>query len=70
VQLKKVMSKLVNYIKESYNELVYKVAWPSWKELENSAIVVFVATLIIAAIIATMDIFFKNLMHIIYSLFY
>jgi preprotein translocase subunit SecE len=70
VQVVEAMSKLVNYIKESYNELVYKVAWPSWKELQNSAIVVFVASLIIAAIIALMDITFKNLMHIIYSLFY
>lgn len=64
------MSKISTYFKESYTELVQKVAWPSWKELENSAIVVFIATIIIAIIIALMDGTFKNLMHLIYSMFY
>jgi len=64
------MNKVVNYFKESYNELMYKVSWPTWKDLQSSAIVVFVASLIIAGIIAIMDITFKNLMHFIYSLFY
>ena len=25
--------KIITYFKESYNELVHKVTWPSWKEL-------------------------------------
>ena len=64
------MSKIGTYFKESYTELVEKVSWPSWQELQNSAIVVFVATFIIAVIIALMDGAFKNLMHMIYSMFY
>jgi len=58
------------YFKESYNELIHKVTWPSWEELQSSAILVMVATIIIALIIAIMDLGFKNLMEIIYSWFY
>jgi len=64
------MSKINTYFKESYTELVQKVAWPSWKDLQSSAIVVFIATFIIAIIIALMDGGFKNIMHLIYSMFY
>jgi preprotein translocase subunit SecE len=64
------MKKFTAYLRVSYDELVNKTSWPSWQELQNSAIVVFVATLIIAIIIALMDGAFKNIMHIIYSMFY
>ena len=61
--------KITHYFKESYTELVHKVTWPSWEELQSSAIIVMVATLIIAVIIALMDVAFKNLMQFIYSMF-
>ena len=38
------MNKVTAYIKESYNELVQKVSWPSWEELQSSAIVVMIAS--------------------------
>lgn len=50
------MSKITNYVKESYDELMHKVSWPTMSELNNSTIVVFVASLIIALIIFFMDI--------------
>jgi len=62
--------KLVRYFKESYNELLHKVTWPSWEELQGSAIVVMIASFIIALIIALMDLSFKNIMSAIYGLFY
>ncbi|MBN1596898.1 MAG: preprotein translocase subunit SecE [Bacteroidales bacterium] len=62
--------KLIVYFKEAYNELIHKVTWPSWEELQGSAIVVMIASLIIALIIAGMDITFKNIMEGIYGLFY
>jgi preprotein translocase subunit SecE len=62
--------KLVRYFKEAYSELLHKVTWPSWEELQGSAIVVMVASFIIALIIALMDLSFKNLMTGIYGLFY
>ena len=63
------MSKLVESIKESYNELINKVSWPTWSELQNSSIVVAIATVIIALIIYFMDSIFSNLMKIFYSFF-
>jgi preprotein translocase subunit SecE len=49
------MSKVSEYVKESYIELTQKVTWPTWRELQNSAILVLVAALIIAMIILIMD---------------
>ena len=46
---------MVNYCKESYNELVHKVSWPSWEDLQSSAIVVSVAALLIALVVFVMD---------------
>ncbi|HYX06733.1 MAG TPA: preprotein translocase subunit SecE [Bacteroidales bacterium] len=62
--------KIKLYFQEAYKELVYKVTWPSWKELQNSTIVVMVASLIIALMIFIMDISFENLMTLIYSMFF
>jgi len=57
------------YIKESYDELINKVSWPSWSELQSSSIVVAIATVIIALIIYTMDSAFSNMMKLFYGLF-
>jgi preprotein translocase subunit SecE len=42
-------------LQESYDELVHKVTWPSWKQLQSSSILVLVASVIIALIIFLMD---------------
>ena len=57
------------YIKESYDELMNKVSWPSWSELQSSSIVVAIATMIIALIIYLMDSVFSNAMKLFYGLF-
>ncbi len=49
------MSKIGDYVKSSYDELVHKVSWPTFKELQNSAVVVAVAALILAVVIFLMD---------------
>ena len=64
------MMKITHYLQESYKELVHKVSWPTWGELTNSAIVVMVASLIIALVIFVMDYSFQNLMDIVYRLVY
>ena len=63
------MANKATYIKESYDELMNKVSWPSWSELQNSSIVVAIATIIIALIIYAMDSVFSNLLNIFYSFF-
>ena len=59
--------KLVENIKESYNELVHKVSWPTSKELANSAILVLVASIIMALILLFIDLGFENLTKVIYK---
>ncbi len=61
---------LKGYLKESYTELVHKVTWPTWSELQNSGTLVLIATVIIAVIVALMDMSFSKIMHFIYSLLY
>lgn len=63
------MASLKTVIKESYDELVHKVSWPTWKELQTSALVVAVASLIIALIIWLMDQTFSGLLSVFYDLF-
>ena len=61
------MSKIVAFFKESYDELAHKVSWPKYGELQNSAILVLVASLIFALMIGVIDYAFDNLMGFIYE---
>ncbi len=49
---------LRSYVNESYRELTQKVTWPEWKDLQSSAIVVLIASIIIALIVFVMDYLF------------
>ncbi|MBK5719318.1 preprotein translocase subunit SecE [Dysgonomonas sp. Marseille-P4677] len=62
------MKKIINYIKDSYNELVYKVSWPSRTELTSSAVIVMIASIIMALIIWGVDTAFENVVKLFYSL--
>ncbi|MBK9399907.1 MAG: preprotein translocase subunit SecE [Bacteroidetes bacterium] len=54
------MEKIKLYIQDSYNELMNKVSWPTWNELQSSAIVVLVATLIFGFVIFFIDFLFRE----------
>ena len=58
--------KIVDYCKESYDELVHKVTWPSRSELTNSAVAVLYASLLIALVVFAMDSVFQKIMETIY----
>jgi preprotein translocase subunit SecE len=62
------MEKLKLYIKESYDEMVHKVTWPSWSSLQDTTVLVLIATVIITLIIFLMDVVSKNLMEQIYRI--
>ena len=49
------MDKIRLYIKESYNELVHKVTWPSLSSLQSNTILVIVASVIFALLVLVMD---------------
>ena len=59
--------KVINYIKESYLELVQKVSWPTRAELTNSAVVVLTASIILALIVWLMDLGFETIMKFVYA---
>ncbi|MCG8331704.1 MAG: preprotein translocase subunit SecE [Chitinophagales bacterium] len=62
------MERLKLYVIESYNELVNKVTWPTWSNLQSSTIVVLVASIILALMIFLMDVISKTVLDQIYSL--
>ena len=59
---------MIKYFKDSYNELVNKVTWPSMKQLMGSTKVVMVASVIFALVVLVMDFVFKGMMNGIYDL--
>jgi len=62
------MSRIGTYISETKNELVNKVSWPTWPELQSSAIVVMVSSVIIALLVFGMDFVFEILMKQAYDI--
>ena len=53
------MDKLRLYVVEAYDELMHKVSWPTWAELQQSAIVVLVAAVVMALMVLAMDVVSK-----------
>ncbi|MDM1294821.1 preprotein translocase subunit SecE [Sphingobacterium sp. N143] len=49
------MAKVLDFFKDSYVEITEKVTWPTWSQLQSSAVIVLVASLIIALVIFAMD---------------
>ena len=62
------MNKITTYLKESYRELVEKVTWPTWGQLQQSTVIVLVATLLITGVVWVMDLVAQQALKFIYSL--
>ena len=72
------MAKVKAYLLDTYNEMVHKVTWPKWKELQSNTILVVVASVILSLFIFVMDFafgiqggdsFWKGLLGNIYGMF-
>ena len=63
------MNKITTFFRESYKELLEKVSWPTWSELQQSTVIVLVATLITTLLVWLMDVIASSLLHLIYSFF-
>lgn len=63
------MNKISHYFKESYHELLQKVSWPTWNQLQQSTVIVLVATLLITVMVWVMDLVAQSGLKFIYSLF-
>jgi len=62
------MSKFGSYIQEAYDELVHKVSWPSWDELQQTTIIVLVALAIVTLVIFGMDAVSEGVLTTIYNI--
>ncbi|MBX2888767.1 MAG: preprotein translocase subunit SecE [Ferruginibacter sp.] len=62
------MAKFGVFVKDSYKELMEKVTWPKWDELQQSTMVVLGGTVLITAIVALMDFISNGVLKFIYSL--
>ena len=63
------MEKLKTYILDSIDEIRNKVSWPKFNELQSSAILVLVASLIFAILIGFVDLGFKEALSWFYNEF-
>jgi preprotein translocase subunit SecE len=62
------MGQLILSIKESYNELVNKVTWPTWATLQQSTILVLIASMIFALLVFIIDAISRNVVDFFYGL--
>lgn len=63
------MNKVTTYFRDSYRELLEKVSWPSWTQLQQSTLIVLVSTLLITGIVWAMDLVAQSGLKFIYSFF-
>ncbi|NNV57840.1 preprotein translocase subunit SecE [Limnovirga soli] len=63
------MNKVSTYIRESYYELMEKVTWPTWSQLQQSTAIVLVSTLLIMLMVWLMDTLSNQVLQLIYSFF-
>ncbi len=63
------MNKVTIFLRESYRELLEKVSWPTWTQLQQSTLVVLGATLIFTGIVWVMDLVAQYVLKLIYSFF-
>jgi preprotein translocase subunit SecE len=61
------MNKITIYFRESYKELLEKVTWPTWPQLQQATVIVLVATILITFVVWIMDTISSAVLHLIYS---
>ncbi|MBX7204480.1 MAG: preprotein translocase subunit SecE [Bacteroidia bacterium] len=63
------MEKVIAYLKSTSEELMTKVSWPTWEELQSSTIIVMVASIIFAGVVFIIDFTSNFAMEIFYKFF-
>ena len=65
------MNKISIYFRESYKELMEKVTWPTWAQLQQSTMIVLVSTLLLTVVVAlVMDGLIGLVLKNIYKIFH
>ncbi len=62
------MAKFGTYVQEAYDELVHKVSWPSWDELQQTTIIVLVALALVTLLVFGMDFASERVLSVIYGI--
>jgi len=62
------MSKFGSYIQEAYDELVHKVTWPTWSELQQTTVIVLVALALTTFIMLGMNVASEKVITLLYNL--
>jgi preprotein translocase subunit SecE len=63
------MNKVRQYIEESYDEILNKVTWPTYAELQSSSVLVLIASLIFALVVFFIDVVFDRASSLLYQSF-
>jgi preprotein translocase subunit SecE len=63
------MDKLSKYFRDTVEEMRYKVTWPSFEELQKSAGLVLIGSLVFAIVVGVMDVTFESLLKAFYNSF-
>jgi|JI91814CRNA_FD_contig_31_5271453_length_913_multi_3_in_0_out_0_2 preprotein translocase subunit SecE len=61
------METLRNYVRESFEELRYKMTWPTWKNLQQTTGIVLIGAAVLALLIFLMDALSNQVTHFIYK---
>ncbi|MCS7077740.1 MAG: preprotein translocase subunit SecE [Bacteroidia bacterium] len=61
------LDRIKAWYKEIYSEMLTKVSWPTWEELQGSTTVVLVASLIISVIVFIIDTIFNYGLQFVYG---
>ena len=62
------MAKFGTYIQEAYDELVHKVTWPTWSELQQTTIIVLVSLALVTMLIFGMDKASEGVLKLVYGI--
>lgn len=63
------MEKLTTFLKESWHEITKEVTWPKYNELQSSATLVLVASIIFALVVGAIDFLIDNGLKLLYQSF-
>lgn len=54
------MDKVIQFFKDSWQEITQEVTWPSWGDLQSNATLVLVASIIFALVVGGFDFLITN----------
>jgi preprotein translocase SecE subunit len=56
-----IFTRAKRFLRESYIEVRYKSAWPSWEELRNFTVVVLVAVIVVGFYLGLLDVILSKI---------